>query len=89
MIDTRLTPLRDAEGRTFVHKSQADAEDMEEGLSAIERNSQVQAQLIEDLLDISRIISGNLRLEVQRLHLIDVIESAAAAVIRKNTVLKA
>ena len=28
VIDTRLTPLRDAEGRTFVHKSQADAEDI-------------------------------------------------------------
>ena len=54
---------------------------MEEGLSAIERNSQVQAQLIEDLLDISRIISGKLRLDVQRLNLTDVIEAALAAVL--------
>jgi CheY-like chemotaxis protein len=54
---------------------------LEEGLSAIERNSQVQAQLIDDLLDISRIISGNLRLEVQRLHLSEIIEAALAAVL--------
>jgi CheY-like chemotaxis protein len=53
---------------------------MEEGLSAIERNSQVQAQLIEDLLDISRIISGKLRLDVQRLDPAEAIEAAIAAV---------
>ena len=51
-----------------------------EGLEAIERNSRVQAQLIEDLLDISRIISGKLRLDVQRVDLAEVIEAAVAAV---------
>ena len=35
------------------------------GLEAIERNARVQTQLIEDLLDMSRIISGKLRLDVQ------------------------
>ena len=51
----------------------------------IERNSHVQAQLIEDLLDVSRIISGKLRLEVQRLHLGEVIEAALAAVMPAAT----
>ncbi len=40
----------------------------------------MQAQIIEDLLDVSRIISGNLRLEVQRVNLLEVIEAAIAAV---------
>ncbi len=33
------------------------------GLETVERNAQVQAQLVEDILDVSRVISGNLRLE--------------------------
>ena len=75
------TPLNAIIGwAKILRTGKVDAEDVEEGLSAIERNSQVQAQLIEDLLDISRIISGNLRLEVQRLSLVDVIEAAVAAV---------
>ena len=40
----------------------------------------MQAQIIEDLLDISRIISGNLRLDVQRVNMVEVIEAAIAAV---------
>ena len=43
----------------------ADAEDVEQGLETIERNARAQAQLIDDLLDMSRIISGKLRLDVQ------------------------
>ncbi len=75
------TPLNAIVGWARILRSgKVDAADMEEGLSAIERNSQLQAQLIEDLLDISRIISGKLRLEVQRLHLTDVIEAAVVAV---------
>jgi signal transduction histidine kinase/ActR/RegA family two-component response regulator len=51
-----------------------------EGLEVIERNAKVQAQLIEDLLDLSRIISGKLRLDVQSVNLVDVIGAAIAAV---------
>jgi PAS domain S-box-containing protein len=39
--------------------------DLSEGLATIERNARVQTQLIEDLLDMSRIISGKLRMDVQ------------------------
>ena len=75
------TPLNAIVGWAKILRSgKVDAEDLEEGLAAIERNAQVQAQLIEDLLDISRIISGNLRLDVQRLKLAEVIEAALAAV---------
>jgi signal transduction histidine kinase/CheY-like chemotaxis protein len=58
----------------------------EQGLEAIERNAKVQAQLIEDLLDVSRIISGKLRIECRPVllpeiasHAIDVIRPAADA----------
>jgi PAS domain S-box-containing protein len=47
----------------------ADAEQVARGLAAIERSTRVQAQLISDLLDVSGIISGKLRLDVQTLDL--------------------
>ena len=40
-------------------------EDLRQGLETISRNARSQAQIIEDLLDMSRIISGKLRLDVQ------------------------
>src|SRR6185503_2571132 len=43
--------------------------EMAEGLETIKRNALVQGQLIEDLLDMSRIVSGKLRLNVQRVEL--------------------
>ena len=44
----------------------ADAERGATALETIERNARAQAQLIEDLLDVSRIITGKLRLDVAR-----------------------
>ena len=46
------------------------------GLEAVERNAKEQAQLIGDLLDVSRIISGNLRLDIQPVELRSAIEAA-------------
>jgi signal transduction histidine kinase/CheY-like chemotaxis protein len=46
---------------------------------AIERNASAQAQLIEDLLDVSRIVSGKLRLDVRPTALGSVIEAAVDA----------
>jgi len=43
---------------------------------AILRNATAQVQLIEDLFDVSRVITGNMRLEVRPLNLAMVIESA-------------
>lgn len=45
-------------------------------LETIERNARAQAQLVEDLLDISRIVRGKLSLDVQSVNLIEVIEAA-------------
>jgi len=47
-----------------------------EGVGVIERNARVQARLVEDLLDMSRIISGKVRLDVQRADLATVIRAA-------------
>jgi signal transduction histidine kinase len=49
-------------------------------LEVIERNARAQSQLIEDLLDISRISTGKLRLDVGLVDLVPVVESALDAV---------
>jgi signal transduction histidine kinase len=50
------------------------------GLDTIERNAKSQAKLIEDILDVSRIISGKLRLEVRAIDIAPIIEMAIDAV---------
>jgi len=50
------------------------------GLDVIERNAQAQAKLIEDLLDVSRIITGKMRLDVLAVNLLDVIHAAVESV---------
>jgi signal transduction histidine kinase len=50
------------------------------GLETIQRSARAQARLIQELLDVSRIIGGNLRLEVRPLALATVIEEATQAV---------
>jgi PAS domain S-box-containing protein len=47
-----------------------------QGLDIIGRNAQVQAQIIEDLLDMSRIISGKVRLDVQWIELSSVLNES-------------
>jgi signal transduction histidine kinase len=48
-------------------------------IEIIERNTRLQAQLIEDLLDISRIVTGKLRLEFRAVPLRGVLEGALDA----------
>jgi PAS domain S-box-containing protein len=54
--------------------------DIEQGLDAIQRNARAQTQLIEDLLDMSRIISGKLTLNVQWTDLASVVNAAVDSV---------
>jgi PAS domain S-box-containing protein len=71
------TPLNAIVGWTQILKSEGDfSEDLREGLEVIERNALVQAQLIEDLLDMGRIMSGKMRLDVQNVILSQMIEAA-------------
>jgi PAS domain S-box-containing protein len=57
-----------------------DDEKVRRGLETIERNAHAQVQLIDDLLDISRIVAGKLRLEVRPVELADVIRNAVEVV---------
>ena len=49
-------------------------------LETVERNARAQNKLIEDLLDVSRIITGKLRLDVQPVDLVAVVEAAIETV---------
>ena len=71
------TPLNAILGWTQVLRmGRQQPEDMNHGLEVIERNARAQVQLIDDLLDLSRILAGQIRLDVQRLALVDVIAAA-------------
>jgi PAS domain S-box-containing protein len=55
-------------------------EDLEEALDTIERNTRAQAEIISDLLDMSRIREGKLRLEVREVDLAEVVRAAVNTV---------
>lgn len=75
------TPLNAMLGWSqILRRGKVDAARMAQGLDTIERNIRVQGQLIDDLLDMSRIISGKLRLNVQRVELSSVIAAALETV---------
>ena len=49
-------------------------------LETIERNAEVQKKLIEDILDVSRIVQGKIRLNLRPLHLIPVIDAVSESI---------
>jgi len=63
----------------LVAQSTEDAE-LRQGLATIARNAHAQVKLIEDLLDMNRIISGKIRLDVQRADLTAIVDAAVEAV---------
>ena len=74
------TPLNAVLGWSEVLLSRATDARTRKGLETIVRNARAQAQLIEDLLDMNRIMSGKLRLDVQLMDLKAVVEAALEAV---------
>jgi signal transduction histidine kinase len=71
------TPLSAILGWTQLLKMGGPARaDYVRGLETIERNARVQTRLIDDLLDMSRIASGKIRLDIQPVEPIAVIEAA-------------
>jgi signal transduction histidine kinase/CheY-like chemotaxis protein len=71
------TPLNAVLGWTRVLRaSRVDAPTRDRALESIERNARVQARLIEDLLEVSRIVTGKLRLDVEEVDLAAILESA-------------
>lgn len=71
------TPLTSLLGWSSVlRESKRDEKVLNQGLDAIDRNARVQAQLIDDLLDVSRIVSGKLNLDVRPLDISSVTRAA-------------
>jgi len=75
------TPLSAIVGWSKVLRQGAkDETDLRNGLVTIERNARVQKQLIDDLLDMNRIASGKIRLDIQQVSPISFIEAAIETV---------
>jgi NO-binding membrane sensor protein with MHYT domain/CheY-like chemotaxis protein/two-component sensor histidine kinase len=75
------TPLNAILGwSAMLQRGVRDEATLKRGLETIERNARAQGQLIEDLLDMSRIVSGTLRLELRLLDPARVIEAALGTV---------
>lgn len=71
------TPLNAILGwSTMLNAGTLSADQSQRATQTIERNARAQAQLIEDLLDVSRIITGNMRLKAEPVDLALVIEAA-------------
>jgi signal transduction histidine kinase/response regulator RpfG family c-di-GMP phosphodiesterase len=65
---------------TLIQNGRLPDEDRAKALDTIERNARSQKKLIDDLLDVSRIITGKLRLDIQPIELVSIIESAVESV---------
>jgi PAS domain S-box-containing protein len=75
------TPLNALLGWSRMLRSGAlDEAQREKAVEVIERNVVAQAQLVEDLLDVSRIVTGNLRLEIATVDLVAVTRAAVESV---------
>jgi len=75
------SPLSAILGWTQLLREEGSASpDLPKGLATIERNARAQGQLIEDLLDMSRIISGKIALNVQRIDLTAIINAVLESV---------
>jgi PAS domain S-box-containing protein len=74
------TPLNAILGWASLLRGSSSPAEVSEGIEVIERNARAQTQIIEDLLDMSRIVSGNVRLDVQRVDLADLVRTAIESV---------
>lgn len=74
------TPLNAILGWATLLHNKTNLEEIEEGLAIIQRNAKHQAQLIEDILDVSRMIAGRLRINVRAQNLVPIIRRAVETV---------
>jgi PAS domain S-box-containing protein len=82
------TPLNAIQGwATLLRERRVGEQEFTRGLETIDRNVRIQTQIVNDLLDMSRIIAGKVHLEVQPLYLHDVVLNAIDAV-RQGAVAK-
>ena len=69
------TPLNAILGWAVLARQKAPPQ-VERALSVIERNARAQARIIEDVLDISRIVSGKFRLDMVPTNLVEITQTA-------------
>lgn len=75
------TPLNAIVGwAALLQETAGDQPSLAEGIEAIQRNSEAQARLIEDILDLARISSGKVQLRMKPADLCEVAATAAATV---------
>jgi PAS domain S-box-containing protein len=74
------TPLTSIVGWLQILRDNPTPEELAQGFEVIERNIRVQSQLINDLLDMSRIETGKLTLDLQKTDLPSVLEAAMESV---------
>jgi signal transduction histidine kinase len=71
------TPLNAIYGwATMLRSGKLNAANAANAIEIIERNARIQIQLIEDLLDVSRMMTGNLRLTIEAVEPVSVIRAA-------------
>jgi PAS domain S-box-containing protein len=58
------------------HDASIGAKELRRAIEVIDRNARAQVQLIDDLLDLSRIMTGKLRLDLQQIGMLDVVRAA-------------
>jgi PAS domain S-box-containing protein len=76
------TPLSAILGyATLLRVANMNEQKMRHATEIIERNARLQAHLIDDLLDMNRIISGKIRLEIQDLQLPEIVAAALSAIL--------
>ncbi|HEY6215590.1 MAG TPA: PAS domain S-box protein [Pyrinomonadaceae bacterium] len=74
------TPLTSILGwASMIRNGEVEGNNASRAIETIERNARSQARLIDDLLDVSRIITGNLRLDLHPLNLAPIVEGALDA----------
>ena len=74
------TPLTSILGwASMIRNGEVEGANAARAIETIERNARSQARLIDDLLDVSRIITGNLRLDLNPLDLGPIVDSAVDA----------
>ncbi|HEX5888929.1 MAG TPA: PAS domain S-box protein [Pyrinomonadaceae bacterium] len=74
------TPLTSILGwASMIRNGEVEGSNATRAIETIERNARSQARLIDDLLDVSRIITGNLRLDLHPLNLAPIVEAAIDA----------
>jgi PAS domain S-box-containing protein len=75
------TPLTAILGwASMLRKTEFDRQTAQSALETIERNARAQSQIIEDLLDVSRIVTGKLRLDVRQVEPASFIDAAVESV---------